>query len=74
MAVVETPVVPVPVEHPEAVGPIGRLGRWAADHFRLVAPSWAAIALALAGFAPKGETALPGARSQATGTPCGTAS
>ncbi len=68
MAVVEAPDVPVPVEHPGAVGPIGRLGRWAADHFRLVALSWAAVALALAVFAPKVETALSGAGWQANGS------
>jgi RND superfamily putative drug exporter len=68
VAVVETTVAPPPVEHPDAVGPIGRLGRWAADHFRLVALSWAAIALALAVFAPKVETALSGAGWQANGS------
>jgi RND superfamily putative drug exporter len=65
VAVVEAPAVAAPVEHPEAVGPIGRLGGWAADHFRLLALTWAAIALALAVFAPKVETALSGAGWQA---------
>ena len=58
----------MPVEHPEAVGPIGRLGRWAADHVRLVALAWAVVALALAVFAPKVETALSGAGWQANGS------
>jgi RND superfamily putative drug exporter len=56
------------VEHPEAVGPIGRLGRWAADHVRLVSIAWAVIALSLAVFAPKVETALSGAGWQANGS------
>ena len=50
-----------PAEHPEAVGPIGRLGRWAADHIRAVSIAWAVVPLALAVFAPKVETALSGA-------------
>ena len=32
-------------EHPEAVGPIGRLGRWTADHFRAVAIAWVVVAV-----------------------------
>ena len=68
MAVVEAPAVPLTVEHPEAVGPIGRMGRWAADHFRVVSLIWAAIAVSLAIFAPKVETALSGAGWQANGS------
>jgi len=68
MAVAEAPAVVAPVEHPETVGPIGRLGGWAADHFRLLALIWAAIAVALAVFAPKVETALSGAGWQANGS------
>jgi RND superfamily putative drug exporter len=69
MAVTEASVgVPTPVEHPEAVGPVGRLGRWAADHVRAVSIAWAVIALALAVFAPKVETALSGAGWQANGS------
>jgi putative drug exporter of the RND superfamily len=60
--------VPAPLEHPEAVGPVGRLGRWAADHVRAVSIAWAVIALALAVFAPKVETALSGAGWQANGS------
>jgi putative drug exporter of the RND superfamily len=59
---------PVAVEHPEAVGPIGRLGRWTADHVRAVAIGWAVVAVALAVFAPKVETALSGAGWQANGS------
>ncbi|HZQ66601.1 MAG TPA: MMPL family transporter [Gaiellaceae bacterium] len=58
----------MPVEHPEAVGPIGRLGGWAADHVRAVSIAWAVVALALAVFAPKVETALSGAGWQADGS------
>jgi RND superfamily putative drug exporter len=60
--------VPASVEHPESVGPIGRLGRWAADHVRAVSIAWAVIAVALAIFAPKVETALSGAGWQANGS------
>jgi len=55
-------------EHPEAVGPVGRLGRWAADHIRLVSIGWAVVALTLGVFAPKAETALSGAGWQANGS------
>ncbi len=57
-----------PAAHPEAVGPIGRLGRWTADHVRAVAIAWAALALALGIFAPKVESALSGAGWQANGS------
>ncbi len=56
------------LEHPGAVGPIGRLGRWAAGHVRLVAVSWLVVAAALAVFAPKVESALSGAGWQANGS------
>ncbi|MGZ4392016.1 MAG: MMPL family transporter, partial [Gaiellaceae bacterium] len=69
MAVAEGSVaVPALAEHPEAVGPVGRLGRWAADHVRVVAIGWAVVAIALAVFAPKVETALSGAGWQANGS------
>jgi RND superfamily putative drug exporter len=55
-------------EHPEAVGPIGRLGSWTADHVRAVTIAWAVVAVALAVFAPKVETALSGAGWQANGS------
>jgi putative drug exporter of the RND superfamily len=55
-------------EHPEAVGPLGRLGRWAADHVRAVAIAWAIVAVALGSFAPKVESALSGAGWQANGS------
>ena len=70
MTVVDTRIrvsAPAP-EHPEAVGPIGTLGRWAADHVRAVAIAWAILAVALGLFAPKVETALSGAGWQANGS------
>ena len=56
------------IEHPERVGPIGRLGRWTAEHARAVSIAWLVIALALAVFAPRVETALSGAGWQANGS------
>jgi len=68
VVVADTPVVPAGVEPPEAVGPIGRLGGWAADHVRAVSLAWAVVSLVLAVFAPKVETALSGAGWQANGS------
>src|SRR6266542_4532373 len=53
------------LEHPEAVGPLGRLGGWTAQHVQLVAIAWMLVAVALGVFAPKVETALSGAGWQA---------
>ena len=39
-------------------GPIGRLGRWTATHFRRVAVAWALLAIGLGVFAPRVEHAL----------------
>jgi RND superfamily putative drug exporter len=50
------------------VGPIGRLGRWTADHGRVVALAWLAIALVFGAFAPKVEHALSGAGWEASGS------
>ncbi|HEU5277641.1 MAG TPA: MMPL family transporter [Gaiellaceae bacterium] len=47
---------------------MGRLGRWTADHVRTVSVTWAIVAIALAVFAPKVETALSGAGWQANGS------
>jgi putative drug exporter of the RND superfamily len=55
-------------EHSGAVGPVGRLGGFAADHVRAVITVWAIIAVALAVFAPQVETALSGAGWQADGS------
>jgi putative drug exporter of the RND superfamily len=54
--------------HHETVGPLGRLGRWTADHVRAVSIAWLVVALTLAAFAPKVETALSGAGWQANGS------
>ena len=64
VTVVDTPIrVAAPaLEQPETVGPIGRLGRWAADHVRAVAIAWAIVAVALGVFAPKVETRALGRR------------
>jgi putative drug exporter of the RND superfamily len=53
---------------PAPYGPIGRLGRWTATHFKAVALVWAVIALSLGAFAPKVEHALSGAGWEATGS------
>jgi putative drug exporter of the RND superfamily len=69
LAVAEAPVVvPAPVGPPHAVGPIGRLGGWAARHVRAVSLTWAVLAIGLGLFAPKVETALSGAGWQANGS------
>ncbi|HVP02799.1 MAG TPA: MMPL family transporter [Solirubrobacteraceae bacterium] len=49
-------------------GPIGRLGRWTATHFRAVAIAWGLVAVVLGVFAPRVETALSGAGWEATGS------
>ncbi|HEU4973629.1 MAG TPA: MMPL family transporter [Baekduia sp.] len=49
-------------------GPIGRLGRWTATHFKVVAIGWVILAVGLGFFAPKVETALSGAGWEATGS------
>jgi RND superfamily putative drug exporter len=51
-----------------AVGPLGRLGGWTAEHVRSVSIAWVVVAVALAAFAPKVETALSGAGWQANGS------
>jgi RND superfamily putative drug exporter len=50
------------------VGPIGRLGRYTATHFRVVLVGWLVIAIGLGFFAPKVETALSGAGWETTGS------
>ncbi|HEX6024500.1 MAG TPA: MMPL family transporter, partial [Solirubrobacter sp.] len=50
------------------VGPLGRLGRWTATHFRAVAVAWLLIAVAFGMFAPRAEHALSGAGWEATGS------
>jgi RND superfamily putative drug exporter len=62
------PAAPPGLEQPQAVGPLGRLGRWTADNVRTVAIAWAIVAVALGAFAPRVETALSGAGWQANGS------
>ena len=50
------------------VGPIGRLGRYTATHFRVVLVAWLLIAVVLGFFAPRVETALSGAGWETTGS------
>ncbi len=50
------------------VGPIGRLGRYTAAHFRLVLVAWLVIAVGLGFFAPRVEKALSGAGWEASGS------
>ena len=61
------PKAPAAAQGP-TVGPLGRLGGWTADHVRTVSIAWAVIAITLAAFAPKVETALSGAGWQANGS------
>lgn len=58
-------------DYPHAinVGPVGRLGRWTATHFKLVLVAWVMIAVGLGAFAPRVETALAGAGWDAIGSP-----
>ena len=50
------------------LGPIGKLGRWTATHFRAVATAWVVVALGLGFLAPRAEKALSGAGWEATGS------
>jgi putative drug exporter of the RND superfamily len=68
VTVVVAPVRAAAPARQVAVGPLGRLGRWTADHVRAVAIAWAIVAVALGAFAPKVETALSGAGWQANGS------
>ncbi len=49
-------------------GPIGRLGRYTATHFRTVLMAWAVVAVGLGFFAPRVEKALSGAGWEASGS------
>jgi RND superfamily putative drug exporter len=54
--------------HGLTVGPIGRLGRYTATHFRVVLAVWLAVAVGLGFFAPQVESALSGAGWETTGS------
>jgi putative drug exporter of the RND superfamily len=58
----------VATPHSARLGPIGRLGRFAAEQRRWVFISWAVIAVGLGVLAPRVETALSGAGWQANGS------
>jgi RND superfamily putative drug exporter len=49
-------------------GPIGRLGRYTATHFRRVLVGWLLVAVVLGFFAPRVESALSGAGWEASGS------
>ncbi|CAN5503140.1 MMPL family transporter [soil metagenome] len=49
-------------------GPVGRLGRYTATHFRVVALVWVVVAVGLGILAPRVEQALSGAGWEATGS------
>src|SRR3954451_8660825 len=53
-------------EHQRRLGPLGRLGRWTAGHFRIVLVAWAIVAVGLGVVAPRAEQALAGAGWAAT--------
>jgi putative drug exporter of the RND superfamily len=50
------------------LGPMGRLGRYAATHFRVVVVAWVLAAAGLGVLAPRVETALSGAGWEASGS------
>src|SRR4051812_23541371 len=50
---------------PTTVGPLGRLGRWAATHRRTVVLAWVAVVVCLGVLAPGAEHALSGGGWQA---------
>ena len=73
MSVVDTPRVgeskaTEAYPHAITVGPIGRLGRYTATHFRVVLVGWLIIAVGLGFFAPRVETALSGAGWETSGS------
>jgi RND superfamily putative drug exporter len=51
---------------PRPLGPVGRLGLWAATHRRTIFGAWAVLVIVLGAFAPKVEHALSGAGWQAS--------
>ena len=60
---------PATAAHPAwQPGPLGRLGAWAATHFRLTLVAWLVVAAALMAFAPKAQHVLSGAGWEATGS------
>ncbi len=52
----------------DALGPVGRLGRWTATHVRAVVLVWVVVAVGLGALAPRVEHALSGAGWEASGS------
>ena len=52
----------------QGLGPLGRLGRWAATHRRTVLLAWVVVAVVLGVLAPRAEHALSGGGWQADGS------
>ncbi len=59
---------PARASSPSHLGPVGRVGRFAADHVGLVAVVWLLVVVGLSIFAPRVETALSGAGWEASGS------
>src|SRR5579872_1561328 len=57
-----------PYPHALNVGPVGRLGRYTATHFRVVLIGWIVLVLGLGFFAPRVESALSGAGWETSGS------
>src|SRR5204863_1733943 len=55
-------------DHRLRLGAVGRLGRWTAGHFRIVAAAWVVVAVGLGVLAPRAEKSLSGAGWEATGS------
>ncbi len=53
---------------PVSYGPLGRLGRYTATHFRLVLSVWVVVTIGFGIFAPRVEHALAGAGWEASGS------
>jgi len=72
MAIVERTPAPDVAFDPRTgrvnVGPVGRVGRYTATHFRVVLVGWLVVAIGLGIFAPRVETALSGAGWETTGS------
>jgi RND superfamily putative drug exporter len=72
MSTTTAPRAAVPAREPikprTHVGPIGRLGRYTATHFRTVLLGWLVLAVVLGFFAPRVESALSGAGWEASGS------
>ena len=50
------------------LGPVGKVGLWTVNHFRVVLAAWLLVAVVFGVFAPHVETALSGAGWEASGS------